>query len=881
MADERPWLVMKFGGTSVATAERWTRIATEVKRALPTHRVCVVASALSQTSNLLERAIREALAGSPRNAYEAIARKHADLADDLGLSEADRVPVDELLAQLSRLLEGIELTGEASPRLSARIMSFGELASTHLGRAALEASGIPTHRLDARDVLISSPQPDDAPETQYLEAEVPTRRDPAAVELLVGEASCVLTQGFIARHPEDGHTCLLGRGGSDTSGALFGALLGADGIEIWTDVHGLFTADPRLIPSARLVERTGYREAQELAAMGAKVLHPRALGPARWASIPIRIRNTAAPDAPGTTITAAEDTASASPAVMAVVKRSGVTLLTIETLDMWGAHGFLARVFEPFTELGISVDLVATSQAALSVTLDRLPGGVEGPRFTELLRRLRRLGSVRVVHPTSVVSIVGRRIRTVLHELGPAFQVFREHAVHLMSQSSEDLNFSFVVDEADADKLLTSLHARLIPVQGAEGLFGPSFARLEKDERSELERLGPRWWRERAPELLDSLRNDPQAVFIYDAATVRSRAEALKSDLPSLDAVYYAMKANPHPALLEIVRDAGLGIECVSAAEIAHVRRELGPEAPILFTPNFCPLGEYAEAFEAGAEVTIDGPHLLEQAPEVFRGRPIALRLDPGEGLGHHDKVKTAGAHAKFGQRTSEALEVLRAADRIGARVVGLHAHVGSGIHDPEAWARTGRAIAELVPHFPDLQWIDVGGGLGVVERPGQAPLDLGRVETSLARLKAQLPTNIGLRMEPGRYLVSEAGVLLAPVTQVRNKGEVRFVGIATGMNSLLRPALYGAWHGIHNLSRLDAAPAGYAHVVGPICETGDVLGRDRLLPETHPGDILLIENCGAYGRVMSSHYNLRPPAAERVLPARAWAGGRSGDLER
>ena len=115
--------------------------------------------------------------------------------------------------------------------------------------------------------------------------------------------------------------------------------------------------------------------------------------------------------------------------------------------------------------------------------------------------------------------------------------------------------------------------------------------------------------------------------------------------------------------------------------------------------------------------------------------------------------------------------------------------------------------------------------------------------------------------MEPGRYLVSEAGVLLAPVTQVREKSGARFVGVATGMNSLLRPALYGAWHSIHNLTRLGQPAKDYWHVVGPICETGDVLGRDRLLPPTEPGDVLLIENCGAYGAVMSSHYNLRPPA--------------------
>ena len=865
MSSPRPWLVMKFGGTSVATADRWRRIGDQVEAALATHRVCVVVSALSQVSNLLERCVDEALAGSTPPSLDEVRTRHARLADALGLDEAARAPVDALMTQLGRLLDGIALTREASPRLVARVMSFGELASTHLGQSALTARGLPCARLDAREVLETADRPEAAPETRSLEAEVRPRRDPAAVESRIGDAACVLTQGFIARSPIDGATCLLGRGGSDTSGALFGALLGAERVEIWTDVHGLFTADPRLVPSARLVRAVGYREAQELAAMGAKVLHPRALGPAQWAGIPVLVRHTEAPEAPGTRIGRAET--DEGPAVMAVVKRSGVTLLSIHTLDMWGAHGFLARVFAPFTELGISVDLVATSQAAVSVTLDRLPGGVDGPRFAELLRRLRALGEVKVVHPTAVVSIVGRKIRTVLHELGPAFAVFREHAIHLVSESSEDLNFSFVVDEDDADKLVGSLHACLVPAQGADELLGPTFARLARDERSSTEGLGHRWWQDRRHELL-ALGADGRPRFVYDLGTVRARARALKENLTTLEAIFFAMKANPHPELIGAVRDEGFGLECVSAAEIRHVRTHLGDETPILFTPNFCPVDEYAFAFEAGAEVTVDGPNLLEQHSEIFRGRPIALRLDPGEGLGHHDKVRTAGAHAKFGQRVGEAPAVAEAARRIDARVIGLHAHVGSGIMDPGAWARTGRILAEVLADFPEVAWIDVGGGLGVVERPGQAPLRLAAVEESLAALKAELPAGIALRMEPGRFLVSEAGVLLAPVTQVREKGSVRFVGVATGMNSLLRPALYGAWHAIHNLSRLEDPPAGYAHVVGPICETGDVLGRDRLLPATAPGDVLLIENCGAYGRVMSSSYNLRPPAEEVVLGA-------------
>lgn len=282
-------------------------------------------------------------------------------------------------------------------------------------------------------------------------------------------------------------------------------------------------------------------------------------------------------------------------------------------------------------------------------------------------------------------------------------------------------------------------------------------------------------------------------------------------------------------------------------------------------SPNFCPRSEYATAIEAGAELTVDGPEPFDLEPELFRGLRIGVRIDPGRGLGHHAKVFTAGGRAKFGHPKEEFGDLVRAAQRVGATIVGLHAHVGSGILDASAWAETGRALSPLLDQVPEVEWIDLGGGLGVQERPGQPALVLEEVERSLQELRKSLGQT-KIRLEPGRFLASEAGVLLAPVTQVRRKGDVKFIGCSTGMNSFLRPALYGAWHGIHNLSRMDAPAAGYWNVVGPICETSDVLGFDRMLPETQAGDVLLIENTGAYGAVMTSHYNLRDPAEEIVL---------------
>jgi diaminopimelate decarboxylase/aspartate kinase len=227
--------------------------------------------------------------------------------------------------------------------------------------------------------------------------------------------------------------------------------------------------------------------------------------------------------------------------------------------------------------------------------------------------------------------------------------------------------------------------------------------------------------------------------------------------------------------------------------------------------------------------------------------------------------VRTAGPQSKFGVAPEELdhLDALTASAR--CRIVGFHAHVGSGIVSPETWAETAVFLATLRDRFPEISVLDVGGGLGVSERQSTPELDISEVAESLSRFKQAHP-GLELWMEPGRFLVARAGVLLSRVTQTKRKGAARYVGVETGMNSLLRPALYGAYHEIVNLSRLDEPAEITADVVGPICETGDVLGYGRRLPETREGDVILIATAGAYGRVMSNHYNLRDPAEERLL---------------
>ncbi len=330
------------------------------------------------------------------------------------------------------------------------------------------------------------------------------------------------------------------------------------------------------------------------------------------------------------------------------------------------------------------------------------------------------------------------------------------------------------------------------------------------------------------------------------------------------------MKANANPDVLRVFYEAGIGFECVSPGEIRHVR-DLFPGIDsdrLLFTPNFAPREEYEFGYEVGAHVTLDNLYPLMAWPEVFRGRDLFIRVDPGRGHGHHKYVRTAGAQSKFGVSPDQLDHLEALISSTGVRVVGFHSHVGSGIISPDTWSETAVFLATLAERFPNVETLDVGGGLGISERQGSPALDIEEVARELRKFKTAHP-NFNLWMEPGRFMVARSGVLLARVTQVKRKGAARYVGLETGMNTLLRPALYGAYHEIVNLTRLEEPLAVTVDVVGPICETGDVLGYGRRLPETEEGDVILIATAGAYGRVMSSYYNMREPAPEVVLEPR------------
>ena len=244
----------------------------------------------------------------------------------------------------------------------------------------------------------------------------------------------------------------------------------------------------------------------------------------------------------------------------------------------------------------------------------------------------------------------------------------------------------------------------------------------------------------------------------------------------------------------------------------------------------------------------------------------VYKRQDLGRGNGHHEKVRTGGSEAKFGLPMAKAGDFVEAARGIGARVVALHAHLGSGIDNVAHWREVYADLAALAEQIGTVETIDIGGGLPVPYTPDARPFDVAGWAEGLAGIKAAYP-RFALAIEPGRYLVAEAGVLLARVTQVVEKDGVRRIGLDAGMNTLVRPAMYDAWHAIHNLSRLDDEAVLPFDVVGPICESSDVFGHARMLPAaTQEGDVVLIADAGAYGMAMASTYNLRALPLEEVV---------------
>ncbi len=841
------WVVLKFGGSSVSGLTKWQVIVEIVKQRINEgFKVLLVHSAAQGLTDLLTQKI-----SNNTNIYQAFKSKLEALGQDLGINP------EVALNSLKKLDQLVQLK---KPDLwqQAELLALGE-QSTHQLIITYLKQVLQAHSLNPKDCLISCTDDQRNREAQILSAKCRVTKNDVLIKKLT--ENCYVMPGFFVSNCEN-KTVLLGRGGSDTSAAYMSVLLNAKRLEIWTDVHGIFSANPHSIPSARLLLKMGYQEAREIAASGGKVLHPRCILPVEQHNIPLLIKNTNDPNQVGTVL--AREYSPTKPRVSAINSRHQVTLVSMESINMWHQAGFMGDVFAIYKELGLSIDLVSTAQTNVTISLDNMDNVLTDSILSQLNTALSTLCEVEIIKNCSAVTLVGYRIRALADKIAPVLSSFADQRIYITTQSSNDLNQTFVVDEDQADKLVRALHEVLIIEDKEIDDFGSTWAELIQEKQAKP-KTTTAWWQNGAEELL-SIAAKHSPCYVYHLPTVKGQVEQLKK-LTAVDRFYYASKANSHPEILRFMYEESICLETVSPNEIDRVL-SVCPDIQndeILFTPNFAPIDEYRNALEAGIFVTVDNPQLLYDHHEIFTDQKVILRLDPGHGSGHHRYVRTAGTHSKFGIPADDIESVATFCAQHNISVHGLHAHSGSGILDHSNWSRIAEYLGSCLIHFPETQIINLGGGLGIRENPGDLGLDLSQLNAALLEFKTN-HAGIKLWMEPGRFLVAHCGVLLARVTQTKWKGKQGYIGIETGMNSLIRPALYGAWHNIVNLSKLSAAHEYTANIVGPMCETGDVLGIDRKMPKTQNGDVLLVANSGAYGAVMASSYNLREPAKEVIL---------------
>lgn len=442
---------MKFGGTSVESAEAIERVAGIVK-ARRERSPIVVVSAMGKTTNKLLALAGAAIRGKRdeyihqlhglRDFHSREARLVVPLARR---SELDRT-LDEQFQEMTELVKGLAVLGELTPRSIDAISSYGERLSSYIVSLAFEYFGLPAVHVDSRKLIVTDNRHTQAapllPETyRRLEETIPA--------LAAGKV--VVMGGFIGA-TEDGVTSTLGRGGSDFTASIVGAGVRAEEIQIWTDVDGMLTADPTILPGGYRVKTISFAEAAELAYFGAKVLHPATVVPAVERNIPVLILNSRRPDIPGTRITS--QAVACRNAVKSIACKRKITLVNIHSSRMFMAHGFLRRIFEVFDRLETPVDMIATSEVSVSLTIDNTS------HLDEICRALSDFSEVSTEPEQAIVCLVGENIRYTPGVASQVFQALNGTNVRMISQGASLLNISVVVAEKDLRQAVEALHAQ-------------------------------------------------------------------------------------------------------------------------------------------------------------------------------------------------------------------------------------------------------------------------------------------------------------------------------------------------------------------------------------------------------------------------------------
>ncbi len=432
-------IVMKFGGSSVATADAIARVA-EIVRARLDQRPVVVVSAMGKTTNRLLEIARAASAGQRDHALSLL----YELRDfHLAESSMERT-VEDHFQELSEIVRGLAVLGELTPRSIDAVSSLGERLSSLIVTRTFQRAGLSAVHADARKLIVT-----DHRHTHAAPQFEPTYARLAGAIPPLAAHSVVVLGGFIAATPE-GVTTTLGRGGSDFTASIVGAGIGAREIQIWTDVDGMLTCDPTVLPGGHRVKRISFAEAAELAYFGAKVLHPATVLPAIDKNIPVLILNSRRPEVPGTLITA--DPIASSNVIKSIACKKNVTVLNLRSSRMFMAHGFLRSIFEVFDRFETSVDMISTSEVSVSLTLD------DASQLTDLTAALSQFAEVTVDRDQAIVCLVGENLKTTPGVGARIFGAVRHINVRMVSQGASSLNLGFVVNGSDLLPAVEALH---------------------------------------------------------------------------------------------------------------------------------------------------------------------------------------------------------------------------------------------------------------------------------------------------------------------------------------------------------------------------------------------------------------------------------------
>jgi aspartate kinase len=441
--------VMKFGGTSVEDANAFRSVAAIVKLAVHSRPVIVV-SAISGFTNSLLHSVARAVSGDARSATKSLDAdfdRHLKIVNELLDKDSAATFVSTVgdarskIRQLHKIIAAHPVT---SPPLQDEIVAYGEHLSSQLLAAVLRGVGLAARHVDARSCIKTDEVYGNA--MPLSDTATATERE---LLPLVQAAQIPVLGGFIGS-TERGVTTTLGRGGSDYTAALVGAALNAREIQIWTDVSGVLTADPRIVPSAKTIPVLSYQEAAELAYFGAKVLHPKTIQPAIERNIAVRVCNSRAPKDQGTLIVS--ESRATPQTVKAIAHKNGITTVQVTSARMLGAYGFLRKLFEVFDEHKTAVDVVTTSEVSVSLSVD------DASSLTELIGDLEKLGTVEVEEDRTIISVVGEGLRSTPGIAARVFSVISDINVSMISVGASSVNLTFMVDAAHAEEAITRLH---------------------------------------------------------------------------------------------------------------------------------------------------------------------------------------------------------------------------------------------------------------------------------------------------------------------------------------------------------------------------------------------------------------------------------------